>query len=452
VLALVAALATALPATDVVSMGETATEALLGLDDSADSGDSMDLGESADPAAAPVEVPEERPPVFLPKPVVEKPTAGDKAHAERQANALVTKLQAIQSEAAEADVKARNAEKQADSLHRLASTKMGFEQDKMKKQAFTYEDHALVLRKKATEMQKKAYEMKLAMKEKANAILEDNEVEYQKAHFQAVKAAAEKAAADTAMAAAKMKKPLSSNPCDITMDKSERLCMDERKRQKAKGVMLESDMAKEEKFCMGQARVVRDKCFEASVKEGGATLQDQHARKFSQKMKGNQHIAAHVAKTLARYKDIETPQEPDGPIGIFSYNELVYLLNKDGTRTWIRYPVNECKSATPNVVPQQFPVSKAKPEFNPEESEIACTYASYVGKGNPDFYKNCDCAGMMNSKGHGGHCEKWGFKFNWCYVVAACGYGNTAYSGEVKGAKVLVGCNIPLPSMPESMP
>ena len=36
-----------------------------------------------------------------------------------------------------------------------------------------------------------------------------------------------------------------------------------------------------------------------------------------------------------------------------------------------------------------------------------------------------------------------GFKFNWCYVVEAVRL--TAYSDEVKGAKVLVGCNIPSP-------
>merc|ERR1712072_1150409 len=181
--------------------------------------------------------------------------------------------------------------------------------------------------------------------------------------------------------------------------------------------------------------------------EQGATAKFDYSVKQANSAKDEEESATLLARAMATYKDIKAPKKPDGPMGLFQYNELVYLVNKDGTRTWVRYPVKRCWRASPNVVPQQFPVSKETPEFNEKESILACDYAPYEGKGNPDFYKNCECAGMYNKKGHGAHCSKWGFKFNWCYVIKECAYGNTAFSEEVKNAKVLVGCNIPDPKI-----
>jgi len=372
--------------------------------------------------------------------------------ATRKAEALITKLREIQSQAQEALVKADDADAKVDALTRLASVKAGDEQDNLKKQAFRVSIRAKKLRKKATIAEKKAYEMKLQMKEEVKESLGVAQVKMHKARFKAIEASEKKAAADTKAAAAKMKKPVSNDPCDKTMAKSEKLCDLEFKRQQKAGEMVEADMQKERKYCLAQAKVVHGKCKTAQVAEQGATAAFGYAKKVANTAKSDESGATLIARALATYKDIEAPKKPDGPMGLFMYNQLVYLANKDGTRTWIRFPTKACSRATGGVVPEQFAVSKTKKEFDEKESVVACEYAPYEGKGNPDFYKNCDCAGFQNKKKHGGHCARWGFKFNWCYVVAACAYGNTAFSDEVKGAKVLVGCNIPEIPMPESMP
>jgi hypothetical protein len=289
--------------------------------------------------------------------------------------------------------------------------------------------------------------MKMAMKEDVAAKLEDAQTKMADAAFAAHEAAVAKAQADTEMAAAKMKKPVSHDPCVISFEKSVKDCDLELERQKGLKEMLESKMEKENKYCKAQAEEVKQKCQEEQVKEAGAATKAKMTMEMANTVHGELHVARSTARALARYKDVVPPEKPDGPTGLFSYNHLVYLVNKDGTKTWVRFPIRRCHRATPGVVPQQFPTSKTKPEFNTKESIIACDYAPYEGKGNPDFYKNCECAGMYNKKGHGAHCSKWGFKFNWCYVVKDCAYGNTAFSEEVKNAKVLVGCNIPDPKI-----
>jgi len=271
------------------------------------------------------------------------------------------------------------------------------------------------------------------------------------AHFAAKEAAAAKAAADTEMALAKMKKPVSNDPCEITYEKSVKDCNLETERQKMLKVMLESAMEKENSYCKVQASTVRDNCKKEEVKSAGAASAAKMTESMADDAMGVLHKAKSVASALARYKDVKAPEKPPGPVGLFSYNHLVYLVNSDGTKTWVRFPVERCHRATPNVPPQQFPDSKMKPEFDEKESLIACEHSAYEGKGNPDFYKDCECAGLYNKNGHGAFCSQWGFKFNWCYVVKECAYGNTAWSGEVKGAKVLVGCNIQKPEMPSGL-
>lgn len=293
--------------------------------------------------------------------------------------------------------------------------------------------------------------MKLAMKEDAAVKLQAAQTKYSEAEFKAQEASVAKAQADTEMAAAKMKKPVSHNPCDITFEKSTKDCDLEHERQKGLKEMLESAMEKENKYCKAQAQEVKENCNKEAVKEAGATQKAKMTENMAHSVAGELHIAVTTAAALAKYKDVKAPEKPDGPTGIFSYNHLTYMVNKDGTKTWIRFPVRRCHRATPGVVPQQFPTSKTKPEFDAKESVLACDYSPYEGKGNPDFYKNCECAGMYNKKGHGSHCAKWGFKFNWCYVIDECAYGNTAYSDEVKKAKVLVGCNIPPPQIADGL-
>jgi len=87
------------------------------------------------------------------------------------------------------------------------------------------------------------------------------------------------------------------------------------------------------------------------------------------------------------------------------------------------------------------------PVLNKRKSETYCQMGVYKGVGNPDFYENCECSGSTNKKNHGGFCDKWGYKFNWCYVATDCAYGNTAYSDELKDTKVLVGCRIHPPTI-----
>jgi len=454
--ALAIALAAGLPS-EVSEVGETAAEALMGLDDTDDAvegdlGESMvsTKGEGKKKKAKPQK--EEAPKVYEPEKVVPTPSKRSIQRAERKAEALVTKLREVQSRAQEAVVKADDADAKVDALTRLASVKQGDENDRLKKQAFRLSIKAKVLRKKAVAASKRAYEMKLQMKEQVKAELDDDSVKMQKAKFKAVEAAEAKAEALTKAAAAKMKKPVSNDPCDKAQVKSEKLCDLEYKRQKKAGEMVRADMKKERKYCIAQAKVVHGKCKTAQVAKQGAVAAFKYAKKTVDSAKSAINADTIIARALASFKDIKAPKKPDGPMGLFQYNQLVYLANKDGTRTWVRYPTKACAKATGGVVPQQFAVSKTKKEFDEKESVIACEYAPYEGKGNPDFYKNCDCAGFSNKKKHGGHCAKWGFKFNWCYVVEACAYGNTAYSDEVKGAKVLVGCNIPEPPIPESMP
>jgi len=451
VLALAIVMAVALP-TEMETMGDSAVEALMGLDDTdavGDLGESADLSKGKAKAKAPEE---ELPKVFEPEKVKPKPTANSIKRADRKSESLITKLQEVQSQAQEAAVKADDADAKVDALTRLAGVKTGDEQDRLKKQAFRVSIKAKKLRKEAAAANKMAYEMKLAMKEQVKADLENAQVKLHEAKFKAVEASVVKAEADTKSAAAKMVKPVSNDPCDKTMVKSEKLCDMEFQRQKKAGAMLKSAMNKERKYCIAQAKMVHGKCKTAQVLEQGAGATFKYAKKVATAAKSEENSATIIARSLATYKDIEAPKKPDGPMGLFQFNQLVYLANKDGSRTWVRYPTEACSKATAGVVPAQFTLSKTKKEFDEKESVVACEYSPYKGKGNPDFYKNCDCAGFSNKKKHGGHCDKWGFKFNWCYVVEACAYGNTAYSDEVKGAKVLVGCNIPEPAMPESMP
>merc|ERR1712100_288097 len=140
--ALAIALAAGLPS-EVSEVGETAAEALMGLDDTDDAVEG-DLGES----------------------MVSTKGEGKKKKAKPQKE--------------EAVVKADDADAKVDALTRLASVKQGDENDRLKKQAFRLSIKAKVLRKKAVAASKRAYEMKLQMKEQVKAELDDDSVRCKK--------------------------------------------------------------------------------------------------------------------------------------------------------------------------------------------------------------------------------------------------------------------------------
>jgi len=454
---------------DVVNIGEEAEEALLGIDDlstrqaEATAPQDAELGDLGDSATISDQGMARNQQEGLPidlnsighavKPRELQPKADPEADAKAQkvVEAFVEKLKEAQNEAIDAEVKADDKEREADEMARLATVK----DDKPKQVVLKRENRlrkvALAQRKKADALAKKAQEMKMAFKEQIKAKLEKEETKFSKAHFAATKAEVERAEALTKAHEAKKPKPESLNPCDVIFEKSTQACVNTTKTNEAKkGTDDEMDpglIKAQDEECKKTAEEVQMKCKKARVAEMSSETAAAHTLQEYQKAFNSRKHAMALAAALASYKDVEKPKKPDGPVGLFQYKGLVYFANKDGTRTWVRYPTYKCHRATAGVVPQQFPVSKEVPEFDKRKSETYCEMGIYKGLGNPDFYKNCECSGMSNKKNHGAFCDKWGYQFNWCYVSRECGYGNTAYSDELKDTKVLVGCRIHPPAI-----
>lgn len=302
------------------------------------------------------------------------------------------------------------------------------------------------LRKKADGLTKKAFGLKLDMKESVKAMLMTEQGKYQKAHFAATEAEVARAEALTKEKISKLAKPKPVNPCDITFEKSQALCSNQTKTYEAlKGSpdeMSDSAIKSREESCVEEATEVQSKCNKARVAQMSTDNAAMATMNELNTAANARHHAMKLAASLASFKDVKKPRKPDGPVGLFQHKGLVYFANKDGTRTWVRYPTYKCHRATAGVVPQQFPVSAELPELDVPKSETYCQMGAYKGLGNPDFYENCQCSGSKNKKGHGMFCDKWGYKFNWCYVATNCAYGNTAYSDEIQDTKVLVGCKI----------
>lgn len=204
---------------------------------------------------------------------------------------------------------------------------------------------------------------------------------------------------------------------------------------------------KKKAACLRKAGLQRAKCNKAALKKDAKSMAAKTAKKLVKKA---HKTAARTAKKLTRiqkYKDVKAPAKKPSQQGIFRYGSLLYQVNKDGTRSWIKYPTKKCTHARTGVVPDQFPQSAKDYELGKKASAVACEGPSFNGVGNPRFYKSCECNGLKNKKGHGNRCGKFGFKFKWCYVNVKCKYGNTAISKEVPDAKVLVGCKASAPTI-----
>jgi len=449
---IVLACAGAMP-TDVVDVGETAEEAILGLDDlsSEDSdpngmtpqSDSPELGDTAGfdlstlndrVAPRPLE-----PPV--------SPDANDKAT--KAINIMLESLKNAQNKGIAAQVKADKKDKEANELERLASVKDDKKKQELMVRRSIVLKQASKQRLKADKLQTEALELKLGMKAHIKKMQEVNSEKYEKAHFDATKAEVNRAEALTKLNIAKKPKLVPLDPCDITYEHSAEGCRDTTKtHQAAAGTGAEMEPKKieeEEKSCTSAAAKMQTKCKDASLQEMTTESAASHTLAELGKATTNRAHAMRLAAALQSYKDVVKPKEPDGPVGLFQFKGLVFMANKDGTRTWVRYPTYKCGRATAGIPQQQFPQSLDSPEFDAVKSKVACEMGVYKGTGNPDFYDNCECSGMSNKKGHGAFCEDWGYKFKWCYVARECGYGNTAFSDEVKDSKVLVGCRIHAP-------
>jgi len=222
-------------------------------------------------------------------------------------------------------------------------------------------------------------------------------------------------------------KPKPLTPCDQAFQKQTASCKKNKKTSLA---------------CITKARTVLTKCKTATAKAKITVNKAKAAAKPVQKAKVAQAKAAAVAKAVKKFKDVKSPGKKTHPVGIFENDFLFYITNADGTVSWIKFPTEDCsKTAKHGVQPAQFPrAAKKKWALNPEQSKVACKAAAYDGQTNVAFYKNCGCNGKKNKKGNGASCQKWGYKFNWCYVSEKCRFGNTARSGEVPASKVLVGC------------
>lgn len=470
-LALVVLSAAAVTCSDVVDVGETAEEALLGLDDDQDASvgaianqqsghDVVELGEGIGIAT------EDQNPQFpidlnnVGNEDVVKPreidarlslNPGQEAKTQLAEDAMVKALKDAQDDAIEAEVKAEAKEKEADEQKRLATVK----DEKPKRAVLAREGklrkEAVAKRKKADALAKKAYALKLDLKEQVKTMIQKNTEDYSKAHFAATEAEVGRAQALTEAAIARKPKITPLNPCDITFESTAATCKNATKTDEAKAGTddeVNPVMIKEkEKSCLNTASEVKVNCKKAHVAELSMNSAADHTMSELTKAFNAKHHAETLARAMALYKDVEKPKKPDGPVGLFQFKGLVYMANKDGTRTWVQYPTYKCHRATAGVVPQQFPESAELPIADKKKSETMCQMGVYKGMGNPDFYENCECSGAVNKKSHGGFCDKWGYKFNWCYVVMDCAYGNTAYSDEIQDTKVLVGCRIHPPTI-----
>lgn len=456
-LALLLALVT-LPAvvlsSDVETLGVQADEAVTGLDD--DSGApaeerERDLGEAASKEGGiPLDLNSLKNAV---KPRELAPKEGEEAKqkSEESVKLMVAHLKAVQTKAIEAEMKAEDKEREADEQKRLASVKWGKKKEVVLRREARLRKEAKKLRLVAEEKTKKAMSTKLSMKEQIKKLLEEDETRFAKAHFAAKEAEVARAESKTKAAMAKNPKPEPQSPCDIVYKKNVEGCHNTTKINNKKiGTEDEMDpnvIKAEEEECLRTSKDTMEQCKSASVAEMKEEDAATHTALVLDKAFEARMHAKRMAAALASFKDVEKPKKPDGPVGLFQYKGLVYRANKDGTRTWVRYPTYKCHRATAGVVPQQFPESPEAPVLNKIKSEAACEGGLYKGQGNPDFYENCECSGMTNKKGHGSFCDKWGYQFNWCYVVRECAYGNTAYSDELKDTKVLVGCRIHPPSI-----
>jgi hypothetical protein len=389
-----------------------------------------------------------------PKDVVPVMDPERKEAAKKMVKMMIERLRKQQTAAVDAEVAADKALDKADEQKRLATVKNEKEARKVLKREVKLRKKAKDLQVRAAAKKKRAIAMKLTMKNQVKQMMAEGQTVFRKAHFNAQKAELERADKETQMMQAKEPQPEhAKNECEINFKNQRLLCLNATKTAMAdaKAKLQENadnSLAKtKENECIKKITKNQQVCMEALTKDMEATSKATHTMDVLNSAYSQKEHAFMLARALAKYKDVPKPKKPDGPVGLFQHKSLVFLANKDGTRTWIKFPTDKCAIATAHVVPQQFPISADKPFFDKTKSEVACEGAAFTGIGNPDFYEDCECNGMENKKEHGGHCDMWGYKFNWCYVNNKCGYGNTAYSDELNDQKVLVGCRKHPPSI-----
>jgi len=378
-----------------------------------------------------------------PKPIVPKMSDEDKAAAQKMVKAMIERLRKQQTAAIDAQVKADRMTEKADEQKRLATVKDEKRARVVLKREALLRKQAKELMERAVAKTKRAQMMKLTMKEQVKQMMAEGQTVFRKAHFNAQKAELERADKLTQLNQAKEPMPVhAKDECEINFKNARSLCLNATDTGKAKLAKDADDsmLKTKEHECVKTATDNQMKCSEALTSEMESESKADHTMDKLNSAFGQKEHAYMLARAMAAYKDVPKPKKPDGPVGLFQHKGLVFMANKDATRTWIKFPTDKCAKATAHVVPQQFPISADKPELGKKKSEVACEAAPFTGLGNPDFYEDCECNGEANKKGHGGHCDKWGYKFNWCYVNKACGYGNTAYSDEINDQKVLVGC------------
>merc|ERR1712046_38570 len=270
----------------------------------------------------------------------------------------------------------------------------------------------------ACSAKKKAKKAKKATKEKKAK--KAKKAKKKPAAKKAKKTVAQKGRSELGEGKGAVKKEPKMMPKKVTKKKAKKKA----KKKKAKKL---SKKAK----CLKDAKVAHVKCKKILFKKNKLVVKAKNAKDSLTRAKAYKKKTAAAAKALAKYEDVKVPRKPASPVGIFEYNNMLFLANKDGSRSWIRYPTKDCYRARTGVVPQQFPMSKSHYELNEKESKVACQAARFNGAGNPDFYKYCNCNGHKNKKGHGFKCAKFGYKTTWCYVNKKCMFGNAISSKEV---------------------
>merc|ERR1712196_30573 len=313
---------------------------------------------------------------------------------------------------------------------------------------------AVKVKKVAQAKKKQAKKLlKKALKPKPKTTVNKCDISYKKAvvacsakkKAKKAKKATKATKATKAKKAKKAKKKPAAKKAKKTVAKKGRSELGEGKGAVKKGPKKLSKKAK----CLKDAKVAHVKCKKILFKKNKLVVKAKNAKDSLTRAKAYKKKTAAAAKALAKYEDVKVPRKPPSPVGIFEYKNMLFLANKDGSRSWIRYPTKDCYRARTGVVPQQFPMSKSHYELNEKESKVACQAARFNGAGNPDFYKYCNYNGHKNKKGHGFKCAKFGYKTTWCYVNKKWMFGNAIRSKEVPEAKVLVGCKVKPPAVPK---
>merc|ERR1712072_480129 len=127
--------------------------------------------------------------------------------------------------------------------------------------------------------------------------------------------------------------------------------------KKKGGKKKKKKLSKVEK-CIAKAKAIQKKCKPAQFKKKKATAMAKAAKSKAAGAKATKVKTKKEEKALKKYKDEKMPVPKVSPVGIFQYKNLLYLANKDGTRSLIRYPTKACARARPGVVPEQFPKRK----------------------------------------------------------------------------------------------